>query len=96
MKLINKILGKFGLVIIPIKPTQYLLNSMAVRQNHAFGMSAGMADEEINKIRQESLIFGNQLLTSREKRAAINEMVQLHEEVVLRGFYNPELEKTNK
>ena len=63
-----------------------------MRQNHAFGLSCGMSDEEILQIRSERPIDGSYLLTSREKAVIMDELRSLHEEVVLRGFYNPDLE----
>ena len=85
--LLNEILAYFGLVAVPIKPSKGLLNSMAMRYNHAFGMSFGMPDKEIEEMRKKSPIMGRQLLTSREKEVIIGQMEQLHEEVVGKGFY---------
>lgn len=72
---------------IPVDPPDGLLKSMALRYNHAFGLSNGMSDEEILETRKIFPISGKQYLTSTEKSAILSTMRQLHEEVVGKGFY---------
>jgi hypothetical protein len=89
IKLINKLIGP-TYVIIPACPPSGLLYSMALRDDHAFGMSDGMTDDKIIELRKNSPICGNQYLTMAEKQNRLNSMRQLHEEVVGKGFYTYE------
>jgi hypothetical protein len=93
-KLLNKILIKFGLVIIPIKPPEGLLSSMAMREDHLFLAPVLGSDEDILKGRfSENLaiqLLANKMLTSEEKASRLVVMKQLHEEVVGTGFYKYE------
>ncbi len=86
IKLFNKISKNY--VIVPVKPPRSLLVSMAMREDHAFGMGFGMSDEDIQKIKDEEPIMANQYYTSRERECMLSTMKQLHEEVVGKGFYN--------
>jgi hypothetical protein len=85
--LLNEILAYFGLVAVPIKPSKGLLNSMAIRYDHGFGMSCGMSDKEIEEMRKNEPIMGRQFRTLRERESMLTTMGQLHEEVVGMGFY---------
>lgn len=78
------------IITIPVTPPPGLLESMALRDDHSFGMSAGMADEEIENLRKESPIMGRQFLTKAERESRLRSMAQLHEEVVGKGFYRYE------
>jgi hypothetical protein len=91
-KLLNKLFNKFGLILIPIKPTEALLESMAVRNDHSFCAPGWFgSDEEILAARKSEdfsvRLTATQTLTSTEKKNALITMRQLHEEVVGRGFY---------
>ncbi len=74
-------------ITIPIKPSNGLLFSMAMRYDHSFGMDCDLTDEEILKERAEGNFFAGNYKTKREKECIISTMRQLHEEVVGTGFY---------
>jgi phage N-6-adenine-methyltransferase len=79
-------------VTIPVVPPEGLLESMATRLDHAFGLSAGMTDEQIEQMRNspnalDAAIARGQWLTSAERAARLVSMAQVHEEVVGKGFY---------
>lgn len=65
-------------VVVPVKPTDALLLSMAVRYDHGLGIP-GYYDQE--------LFSGSGLTHARRLEAALTTMRQLHEEVVGKGFY---------
>lgn len=70
-------------VTIPVKPTDGLLMSMAIRYDHALGCD-GYYDHPL---------FADSGITHKERLdGAIRRMRQLHEEVVGAGFYRPEKE----
>lgn len=75
---------------IPVTPPLGLLESMAMRLNHAYGISKGLTDEQIEGLRNSNPIYCHTLLTSREREALLTEMRQIHEEVVGKGFYKYE------
>jgi hypothetical protein len=77
-------------VCIPVKASPRLLRSMALRMDHAFGASDGMTDEEIEKLKKENPIMGQQYLTSREKELILTDMRRCHEEIVGKGFFKYE------
>ena len=71
---------------------------MAMRYNHAFGMSCELTDDEIYKERNGQgdflgAIMARQMLTLREKEMILTDMKRLHEEVVGMGFYKERLEE---
>jgi hypothetical protein len=69
-----------GHVIVPVKPTDALLLSMAVRYDHGLGIP-GYYDQEV---------FSASGITHAQRlQAALTTMRQLHEEVVGEGFYRP-------
>lgn len=84
----NKKQNEEQYIRIPVKPSNELLNSMAIRYDHAFGLS--LPDEEIERMRKEYPISGSQYKTKREKEQILITMKQLHEEVVGQGFYRYE------
>jgi len=84
----NKKQNEEQYIRIPVKPSNELLNSMAIRYDHAFGLS--LPDEEIEIMRKEYPIWGSQYKTKREKEQILITMKQLHEEVVGQGFYRYE------
>jgi hypothetical protein len=67
-------------VLVPVKPTDALLMSMAVRYDHGLGIP-GYYDSE--------LFAASGLTHARRLEAALTTMRQLHEEVVGKGFYKP-------
>lgn len=67
-------------VIVPVKPTDALLMSMAVRYDHGLGIP-GYYDQE--------LFSGSGITHAQHLEAALTTMRQLHEEVVGKGFYRP-------
>jgi hypothetical protein len=70
-----------GHVVIPVKPTDALLMSMAVRYDHGLGMP-GYYDQE--------LFSASGVTHAQRLESALGTMRQLHEEVVGKGFYRPE------
>ena len=54
MKFLNKILKKFGLVAIPIKPTHNDISDICFKWDHSFGYSTGISDEAILEGRKVS------------------------------------------
>lgn len=81
-------------VTVTTIPPEGLLESMALRFNHAFGMGcAGFTDQQIEDARAgidvEGLdrLMAGQLITTREREVTLTTMAQLHEEVVGKGFY---------
>jgi hypothetical protein len=78
-------------ITIPIDPPPGLLESMAMRCNHAFGLSTGISDEKINAMRNSDSVLdkmmGGQYMTSREREALLADMRRCHEEVVGTGFF---------
>ena len=73
-----------GFVLIPKKPSDGLLMSMAVRYDHGLGCP-GYYD-------QPMMVGTNQLTHKQRLEGTIRQMSQLHEEVVREGFYGPERE----
>lgn len=67
-------------VIVPVKPADALLMSMAVRYDHGLGIP-GYYDQE--------LFSGSGITHAQRLEAALTTMRQLHEEVVGKGFYKP-------
>jgi hypothetical protein len=67
-----------GMAIVPTKPTEILLKSMAVRYDHGLGMP-GYYDQE--------LIASEGVTHARRLESTMITMRQLHEEVVGTGFY---------
>lgn len=85
-----KVLAGTDYAVIPKKPNRKLLESMALRQNHAFNAPNDFgSDEEIERARKSDdfAITARLTLTSREKESALITMQQIHEEVVGNGFY---------
>jgi hypothetical protein len=70
-----------GHVVVPVKPTDTLLMSMAVRYDHGLGMP-GYYDQE--------LFSATGITHAQRLESALGTMRQLHEEVVGKGFYRPE------
>jgi len=70
-----------GYAIVPIKPTDGLLSSMAMRWDHSFGM------DRIETIPGFAMGY-----TPEMRQSLMGSMAQLHEEVVGTGFYRPDLE----
>ena len=69
-----------GHVVVPVKPTDELLLSMAVRYDHGLGMP-GYYDQAL---------FSASGVTHAERlECTLVTMRQLHEEVVGTGFYRP-------
>ncbi len=77
-------------IVVPKVPTRNCLSSMAMRENHAFGMPVP-SDEEILKMRKSTNIWeamvANQDLTTAEKASKLVKMSQLYEEATGQGFY---------
>lgn len=69
-----------GHVVVPVKPTDELLLSMAVRYDHGLGIP-GYYDQE--------LFSGSRVAHAQRLEAALTTMRQIHEEVVGTGFYKP-------
>ena len=90
MEKIEKGIINGTLVVIPTDPSDGLLNSMAMRFDHAFGCGLNMSDDEIEKIKKENPIIKGQFYTSKEREGLLRTMRQLHEEVVGTGFYKYE------
>lgn len=82
---------KVPVVTIPVIPPEGLLESMATRADHSFGMSTELTDEQIEQARNGpdgmEAIMARQWMTTSERRARLTEMAQIHEEVVGKGFY---------
>lgn len=79
-------------VTIPKKPSPELLNSMAMRMNHAFNLPHGLTDEQIMKARADDSDFGTMVmaqhfLTTREKEMILKDMERIFDEVTGQGFY---------
>ena len=87
MKLLNKILKKFGLIIIPIKPTRNDLSDICFKWDHSFGFSRGMRDDEIIAYRKTHPL--EHLLTLKEK----NSMMDRAEDAYRCIIENPRLYK---
>lgn len=88
-EIINKI-ENGECVVVPVIPPTGLLFSMAMRSDHAFGLSGNMSDDEIEQIKKENPICAGQYYTSKERECLLRSMRQLHEEVVGTGFYKYE------
>ncbi|MNU30408.1 hypothetical protein D3C71_188930 [compost metagenome] len=69
-----------GHVVVPVKPTDELLMSMAVRYDHGLGLP-GYYDQE--------LFSGSGITHAQRLEAALTTMRQIHEEVVGEGFHRP-------
>jgi hypothetical protein len=69
MKLLNKILKKFGLVAIPIKPSDNDISDICFKWDHGFGYRTGRSDEEILLIRKTFPL--NFELTQEERESKI-------------------------
>jgi hypothetical protein len=65
-------------VCIPLEATPGLLMSMAIRDDHALGMPG---------------YYDQPFVATKRVESALRRMSQLHEEVVGKGFYKPELEE---
>ena len=87
MKLLNKILYKFGLVAIPIKPNRKDISDICFKWDHSFGLSLGMRDEEIITYRKNHTLA--HLLTLKER----NSMMDKADEVYRCIIENPRLYK---
>lgn len=74
-----------GKVLIPAEPSDGLLMSMAIRNNHALGCP-GYYDQKVLGRGYEGVSH------ARMVECAISEMRKLHEEVIGTGFYSPEKE----
>lgn len=72
--------------IIPKKPTDGMLMSMAIRSDHGLGLP-GYYD---------SPLFGGKITHQQRLDSTISSMRQLYEEVAGEGFYNPNLEEDYK
>lgn len=77
-------------ITVPTEPPLALLESMALRYDHSWGISAGMTDEQIEAMRACHPIMAGQYLTRSQRAAVLTQMRQLHEEVVGKGFYRYE------
>jgi hypothetical protein len=77
--------------MVPTEPPPGLLESMAIRCTHAFGLSTGISDEKINAMRNSDSVLdkmmGGQYMISREREALLADMRRCHEEVVGTGFF---------
>jgi len=69
-----------GHVVVPVKPTDELLLSMAVRYDHGLGIP-GYYDQE--------LFSASGVTHARRLESALTTMRQIHEEVVGTGFHRP-------
>ena len=65
MKLLNKILKKFGLIAIPIKPTTNDISDICFKWDHSFGINPRIATDEILQRRKTNPF--EHFLTSEEK-----------------------------
>lgn len=75
------VLKQMDYVIVPVTPSKGLLVSMALRQDHDFGVPYSRNEQGIE--------VG---LTTEQRKARLSQMAQLHEEVVGTGFYREEKE----
>ncbi len=73
-----------GYVLVPIKPTDGLLMSMAIRYDHGLGCP-GYYDQPMFK--------QNDITHDMHLKSTLITMRQLHEEVVGTGFYSAEREQ---
>ena len=85
MKLLNKILRRFGYVTIPLKPSDRDLWDICFKQNHAFAYRTGRSDEEILFTRNAFPTCHE--LTSVERSIALNSAKEAYLSIV----ENPEL-----
>jgi hypothetical protein len=65
MKLLNKILEKFGLIAIPIKPSNNDISDICFKWDHSFGFNSGRSDQEILLAKKKFPLAHE--LTSKEK-----------------------------
>ena len=77
-------LRQAGLAVVPVEPSPGLLASMAMRNDHSFGMPRQTLPGEMN-----IFTFG---YTQEMREVAMRDMAKLYEEVVGTGFYSPERE----
>ncbi len=80
-------------ILVPKVPSRGLLSSMAMRENHAFGMPVP-GDDEILAARKSTNVWeamvANQDLTTAEKAGKLVTMSQLYREATGQGFYKHE------
>ncbi len=80
-------------ILVPKIPSRGLLSSMAMSENHAFGMPVP-GDDEILKMRGPTNVWealvAKQDLTTAEKAGKLVTMSQLYEEATGQGFYRHE------
>ena len=87
MKLLNKILGKFGLIAIPLKPDQVVINDICFKWNHGFSYRSGRSDEEILLARKTFPLSFE--LTSKEKLSMINQAEESYRAIIAKTrFYS--------
>jgi len=75
LRIVNMIMQRCGYTIVPTKPTDGLLISMAIRYDQTFGLNSG------------NIYPGGHTPDSRKR--LIDKMKLLHEEVVGLGCYDP-------
>ena len=79
---------------MPRKPNRSCLLSMALRNDHSFGMPCP-SDKDILEMRVQLddwvRLTGNQYRTTQEKENSLVSMRQLYEEATGQGFYKNEL-----
>ncbi len=77
-------------IVVPKVPSRGCLSSMAMRENHAFGMPVP-GDDEILAARKSTNVWealvAKQDLTTAEKAGRLVTMSQLYEEATGQGFY---------
>lgn len=69
MKLLNKILRKFGYIAIPIKPSDNDISDICFKWDHGFSFKTGRSDEEILFTRKAFPL--NFELTSKERESEV-------------------------
>jgi hypothetical protein len=75
LRIVNRVIVKFGYTIVPVRPSDGLLVSMATRYDRTFGINAG------------NIYPGG--YTPESRKRLLDKMKQVHEEVVGIGCYDP-------
>ena len=87
MKLLNKILEKFGYIAIPIKPSDNDISDICFKWDHSFGYRSGRSDEEIILCRK-AFPLDHELVTV-ERKISINKAEEAYRCII----ENPRLRK---
>jgi hypothetical protein len=87
MKLLNKILKKFGLIAIPFKPSDNDISDICFKWDHSFGYRSGRSDEEITLGRKAFPL--DHELTTCERETLVNRAKEAYRCII----ENPRLRK---